>query len=105
MNRKEFFVYLIWETDRLRFVIDVEQGGVINFVAQYETLLHGKWEAVVRYDFAHGYFHQDFMNPNGEQEKTPIDIQDRGQALTFAKDDLTANWQRYLEKYTNRMKP
>ena len=68
-------------------------------------MLNGKWEAIVRYDFAHNFFHQDFMNPDGEQEKTPVDIQDRSQALIFAKYDLTANWKRYLENCKNRMKP
>jgi len=105
MNRKEFFVDLLWQTDRLRLSIDVEQGEVLNFVVQYETLINEKWTAIVRYDFAHGFFHRDFMNPNGEQEKTPIDIQDRAQALTYAKEDLTANWQQYLARHTNRMKP
>ena len=104
MNRKEFFIGLIWHTDRLRFSIDTEQGKVVNFVAQYETWLDGKWRAVVRYDFAHSFFHRDLMNPDGEQEKTPIDIQDRGQALDYSKNDLISNWQQYLERYTNRMK-
>lgn len=105
MNRKEFFVYLYWPTDRLRFLIDIEDGQVTYFVAQYETLLADKWTAITRYDFAHGFFHRDFMNPDGSQEKTPIDIDDRAQALAFAKNDLQSHWETYLTKYRNRINP
>jgi hypothetical protein len=46
--------------DRMRCVFETRQGEVVDIqVAQYETLLHGKWVPVVRYDTAHGFFHRD----------------------------------------------
>ena len=33
-----------------------------------------KWTPIVRYDLAHGFFHHDVMKPDGEKEKTLIEI-------------------------------
>ena len=38
-------------------------------VLQYEAIINEKWVAIVRYDCAHGFFHRDLINPNGDKEK------------------------------------
>lgn len=70
--------------DRLRIKIEILDGQVIYFVVQYETLVIEKWQAVVRYDMAHGFFHKDTMNPKGEETKEAIEITGLKDALSFA---------------------
>ena len=39
------------------------------------------------------------MNIKGEAVKTPLFIQDCNDALTFAENDLKANWEIYKERF------
>jgi hypothetical protein len=65
-----------------------ERGVVINVVGQYETLVGEEWQAVVRYDCAHGFFHRDVLMPNDDKEKKAIDLPDLEVALSYAEQDL-----------------
>ncbi len=53
--------------ERIRIRITVENGKVIDIVVQFETLIEGKWYAIVRYDCAHGFFHRNVLYPNGDK--------------------------------------
>ena len=47
------------------------------------SIIENKWVAIVRYDMAHGYFQRDVMKPNGEKEKTAIEISGLKEASIF----------------------
>jgi len=83
--------------DRIRCVFETNKGEVISIkVVQYETLLHGKWIPVVRYDTAHGFFHRDvylfFGKKRFKQIVFPTTLEE---ALTYAVQDIRLNWQTY----------
>lgn len=82
---------------RIRF--EVDHGRVLRFVVQLECRFEGDWHPVVRYDTAHGFAHRDLLRPSGEVEKTETETQDYNEALTYAIDDLTANWVMYRRRY------
>ena len=90
--------------DRLRIKIEILDGQVIYFVVQYETLVIEKWQAVVRYDMAHGFFHKDTMNPKGEETKEAIEITGLKDALSFAQQDLRERWLFYKSRFLKDLK-
>lgn len=83
---------------RVRFVIEL--GAVVQFAVQLEWFSGGRWIGLVRYDTAHGFAHCDTMHPYEPASKTRLPMQSYSDALTFAIDDLTANWWRYRRRYT-----
>ena len=57
-GEKEFIKYLDkYSNERIRIKITVENGKVVDIVSQYETLIEGKWIAMVHYDCVHGFLH------------------------------------------------
>ena len=104
MNKKEFFKYLDNKgEERLRVRLIIDQGKIVDLVFQYESLIQGKWRNIVRYDFAHNFFHRDVIFPNGDQEKTRIDIDDLELASLYAEQDLKDKWQFYKERYIKKL--
>lgn len=105
MNEKEFFIYVGKKlSDRIRFRFKKDKGEIIDLLLQYETKIHGKWMALVRYDCAHGFFHRDVMYPNGDKEKKIIEVPDLKFAFSFARQDLEDKWEWYKEQYLKRIK-
>jgi hypothetical protein len=89
LAEKRFYKYLNDDaTERLRFKIITQKGKVIDIVIQYETLINGKWVAIVRYDCSHGFFHRDVIMPDGSQEKISIAIEDLNTAIGYAEQDI-----------------
>jgi len=43
-----------------------ENGELTDIMYQFESLIHTKWTPIVRYDCAHGFFHRDVLQPNGD---------------------------------------
>ena len=100
------FTKLIGETqeDRIRFRFKRDNGKLIDMMIQYECLAGGKWREVVRYDFAHGFFHRDLISPKGEKEKKRIDIDDMKLANVYAEEDLKDRWEWYKQNYLKQLK-
>ena len=71
---------------------------------QYECRIEDKWHEVVRYDFAHGFFHRDLISPKGEKIKKLIDIDDMKLAAIYAEEDLKDRWEWYKENYIKQRK-
>ena len=95
MPRLRYFVTLRDKTDRIRIDFETEYGRVKAIhVVQYEIWHQDNWEPIARYDMAHGFFHRDVYTFRGAI-KYRIFIQDLGQALTFAIQDLKTNWKQY----------
>ena len=93
--REKRFIVMLTPKDRYRHSHIRLKGEVLSFVAQYETLLEGKWLPVVRYDTEHGYAHRDIMDEGGSKHKTPMFTEDYNEALTFAEYDIKLNWKIY----------
>lgn len=69
--------------DRLRVHFTTDRGRVQEIlVLQYEAFIDGKWRPVVRFDEAHGFFHRDVMSPAGKQQKTPLFVTDKNEAVS-----------------------
>jgi hypothetical protein len=100
MGEKEYIVYLSPERqDRFRYYHDLESGRIVHFRIQYEALVRGEWQAIVRYDTAHGWPHRDLLHPNGTQEKQEFHGYSRGEVLTLGERDIKTNWKRYRVAY------
>lgn len=95
------FVAPLGPGDRRRQIQEVRRGRVVHFAVQYETLINGKWHAVVRYDTVHGFAHKDILHPDGRRHKEELGVLDYNEALTFAQEDITANWRMYRRRYIN----
>lgn len=76
-----------------------ERGRVLSFVVQLERLIENEWQPVIRYDTAHGFAHCDLLWPDGAQDKRPMDTTDFNEALTYAQQDIRANYRRYCGRF------
>jgi len=77
-----------------------EGGRVISIVViQYEVYIDGKWRAIVRFDEAHGFFHQDIMSPVGKQKKTVQPTVNKNLALNDAIAQIKQFWRAYRKAY------
>ncbi|MEP7169453.1 MAG: hypothetical protein ABI855_08810 [Bacteroidota bacterium] len=102
---KEFVKSLDDEgNERLRVRLTIKKGKLMDIVFQYESLIGKKWIAIVRYDLAHGFFHRDVMKPNGEKEKTVIEITGLKEASIFAEQDIKDKWEFYKQRYIKSLK-
>lgn len=100
MQEVEYLYYLSAElTDRLRVFAQKEKGMILEFVVQYEALISGKWQAVVRYDTAHGFAHKDIMTASGKTVKQPLFFESHNLAFTYATLDLKANWKTFRRDF------
>ncbi len=104
MAREVEFVVEINPFDRYRQKRLSSKGKILEFTAQYETNVGGRWLPVVRYDTAHGFFHKDVLHPSKKQEKISMIARSYNEALTFAREDIKKNWMRYKEAFLKEMK-
>jgi hypothetical protein len=81
------------------------KNRILRFTVQLE-IRHGQhWFPVVRYDNAHGFYHQDTLHPDGNQDKTGIFVGDLNETFTFAVEELRANWEAHRARYLGELKP
>lgn len=100
--RRIRYVHSLSNEDQIRVDFETERGQVTALhVVQYETVMHGRWHPVARYDTAHGFVHLDLQTQSG-QVKYQMPIEDLGEAVTFAIDDLKANWTIYKRQFFGR---
>jgi hypothetical protein len=100
MHEIEYLIYLTAEsTDRLRVYAQKEKGTILEFVVQYEALILGEWQPIVRYDTAHGFAHKDMMKADGGTIKQPLFFETYNLAFTYATIDLKINWKKYREDF------
>ncbi|MBI3621659.1 MAG: hypothetical protein HY208_05665 [Nitrospirae bacterium] len=104
MKELGFLYFLSTEReDRLRVEAVKEHGAITSFTVQYEALLRGDWQPIVRYDTAHGFAHKDLLHPDGTGEKQPLYLPDYNMAFTYAIQDLKAAWRWYRMGYEEEM--
>jgi len=105
MKTIEFISYLdILELNRIRVRLLTKNGDLHDVMFQYETVIAGEWVAIVRYDCRHGFFHRDILFPNGDKEKTKIEIETLKRASQYAEQDLKDRWEWYRERYIKKLK-
>lgn len=90
--------------EKLRIRLTVEKGKILDLVFQYESFIQECWREIVRYDMAHGFFHRDFIFPNGTKEKIRIEMLDLRSAAMFAEQDIKDKWEFYKSKYSKELK-
>src|ERR1035437_7026549 len=89
----------IQDLNRLRVRLTTENGELTDVMYQYESFINNKWVAIVRYDCAHGFFHRDVIQPNGDKEKQLIEMDSLKSASKYAEQDLKDRWEWYRERY------
>ena len=99
MKRVVEYVAALGFDGRRRIRHERIEGKVIRFMVQYEILVNRQWHPVVRYDNYHGFGHMDLMHPDGRKEKTDLLSKDLNICLTFAENDLRANWADYRKRF------
>lgn len=103
-KHKEFVVPLDGN-NQLRLRITTDQGQIVDFVVQYETLVVGRFLPVVRYDASHGHGHRDLLDKQGneiEKRWMPAHFTLK-QCLDEGKRDLRSNWRKYQERFLKGM--
>jgi hypothetical protein len=96
------YVQMTTENDRIRVRFTKERGRISEFVVQYESQASDQWHPVIRYDTAHGSAHTDVMKPDGTTEKRLLHLPNYNDALSYAEEDVKANWERYKDLYFRR---
>lgn len=84
---------------------DRRSGKRVEYFTVQLEVVHGRiWQAVVRYDNAHGFCHRDTLHPDGTQDKTAVFVGDVNATFTYAIEDLRANWQAHKVRFLGEMK-
>ena len=97
------YVVLLGNDGRRRVRHTRVGGNVTEFMVQYEVFVEGKWHEVVRYDTSHGYAHKDLIHADGRKEKVTLFFKDLNICLTYAENDLRANWKNYRDKFLKEL--
>jgi hypothetical protein len=101
--RKVEYVAPLGVNGRRRVRHERTESKVVRFTVQYEILVKGQWYPVVRYDTAHGFAHRDLIHADGRKEKMNLLSNDLNICLTFAENDLRANWASYRRRFLMEM--
>lgn len=103
-RRIEFVVFLDeYGLEKMRVKLVTRKNDLIDMVYQYESYINNKWNAIVRYDCAHGFFHRDLIHPNGDKEKKEIKLDNLKEASRFADFDIRNRWEWYKECYIKKL--
>jgi len=92
------------DLNRLRVRLITESGELTDVMYQFESFINKKWVAIVRYDCAHGFFHRDIIQPNGDKEKQLIEMDSLKSASKYAEQDIKDRWEWYRERYIKKLK-
>lgn len=90
--------------ERIRVRLKTQKNELLDVVYQYESFINDKWEPIVRYDCAHGFFHKDVLYPNGNKEKTAMAFDSLKSASQYAAQDIKDRWEWYKERYSKKLK-
>ena len=86
---------------RMRF--SRQRGRIVAFVVQLQCMINEQWYPVIRYDTAHNFAHCDILHPDGSQEKRPLAASDFNEALTYAQQDIKANFRHYCGRFKEQL--
>ena len=99
MPTYEFMTYLA-DSAMYTVLFITSQGRVRGFIVRLRAQLDGCWYEVRRYDTAHGTPHVDVLNWRGTTiEKLWLPQLTPPDALTFAIEDIKANYNTYIRRF------
>ena len=98
------YVQVVNGRNRIRVRFTKDRGRILDFVVQYETQVKGEWQAVIRYDTAHGRPHTDVMRPDGNKEKRLLHFPNFNDAFAYAEEDVKTNWESYRREYIREVR-
>jgi hypothetical protein len=103
---REFLIYLDPETRlcRYRHYHISKRKKIVVFRIQLEIFVRDEWDAVVRYDTAHGKAHRDVLHPNGSQSKDWFEDYTIEEVLTIGQKDILENWSAYRDRFVQEIK-
>lgn len=96
-SKKEWIEWYVWDKVRVRVLIERDKSEITDFVIQLELNENG-WNAVVRYNFAHGIPHRDLVHKSGKREKLWLYNKTLREVFDYAKKDIMKNWRAYIKK-------
>lgn len=103
MGDKQWLYEFNPQLDRIRVHFIARSGQVTDVVVvQYEAYIDGRWREIIRFDEAHGFFHQDVLSPGGEQLKTRLAAKNKNEALNQAITEIKENWSSYRSQYEQK---
>lgn len=97
MNVTEYVIPL-GENARKRHYHETNKGNVTAFSVQLEVFVNNLWQAVIRYDSAHGFAHIDQYSLGGKKIKKELHLK-LNEALTLADEDIKENWKAYQKVF------
>jgi len=103
-TRKIQYIVEVTSDDRIRVEIITRKNAVVDFVVQQESSIKDKWNAIIRYNYAHGKPHKDIVNPDGTSKKEWIEISDLSKIIEIGKRDIMKNWQKFRKNYEEKLK-
>jgi hypothetical protein len=84
---------------RLRCAYKRHKKKILQYTVQLELYFLGSWQAVVRYDNAHGFCHRDTIHPDGTQDKKAIFVGSPNDSFTRAIREAQTNWQNHVDRF------
>lgn len=99
LTNRTWFVEEWPDVARIRCSYKRHGKRLLQFTVQLEIVYLGAWQAVVRYDNAHGFCHRDILHPDGTQDKTPMFVGNANQTFSAAIREMRANWQAHRDRF------
>jgi hypothetical protein len=90
---------------RLRCSYRRHRKRIVQFTVQLEISHAGQWQAIVRYDNAHGFCRRDTIHADGIQVKEPVYYGDVNETFTRAVDELRENWREHWARSLREIRP
>ena len=92
------YIIPLGDKARKRHNHETDRGKVTGFIVQLEVFVDNQWQAVVRYDSAHGFSHIDRYYRDGRKVKTDLHLT-LSEALNIADEDIKENWKTYQSAF------
>ena len=77
---------------------------ILQYTVPLEIWSGSNWQPVLRYDNGHGFCHCDTIHADGSQDKIPVYRGDANANLTWAIDELRANWEVHQQRFLAEVK-
>ena len=96
---RAWMVDLVADEVRIRCWYRRRRKRIVRYTVQLEIYHARRWQAVVRYDTAHGFCHRDTIHADGSQDKSPVFFGDANETFTRAIEDMRENWDAHRARY------
>jgi len=96
---------ILSDVDRIKVRVVKNGNLIIEFSAQYETLILGHWRKITRYDNSHGSVpHRHVYSPNRYEYLQIMTVRNNNEAFTEALTIIKKNFMKVKENYIVLMK-